>query len=162
MSSPRLSRGFSPNQAKPQVNRHFFSSMVYKLFFPRTSCGSLQGCRCTKKTKLIRQDIWSLIRQKKSDAMPCYLQGIRRYHNRNVQERSFSIGDLVLRCISQAQLVMGRAFHHHQSYTTRVVSVAKLQWPGDTKLLEHRAPMPFLSLDNLYTKLSAAAQLVYQ
>jgi hypothetical protein len=29
----------------------------------------------------------------------CYLQGVRRYHNRNVQERSFSIGDLVLHCI---------------------------------------------------------------
>jgi hypothetical protein len=28
-----------------------------------------------------------------------YLQGIRRYHNRNVRERSFNIGDLVLRCI---------------------------------------------------------------
>jgi hypothetical protein len=28
-----------------------------------------------------------------------YLQGIRRYHDRNVKERSFSIGDLVLRRI---------------------------------------------------------------
>jgi hypothetical protein len=28
-----------------------------------------------------------------------YLQGIRRYHNRNIREQSFSIGDLVLRCI---------------------------------------------------------------
>jgi hypothetical protein len=28
-----------------------------------------------------------------------YLQGIRQYHNRNVRERSFSIGDLVLRRI---------------------------------------------------------------
>jgi hypothetical protein len=28
-----------------------------------------------------------------------FLQGIRRYHDRNVRERSFSIGDLVLRCI---------------------------------------------------------------
>jgi hypothetical protein len=26
-----------------------------------------------------------------------YLQGIRRYHDRNIKERSFSIGDLVLR-----------------------------------------------------------------
>jgi hypothetical protein len=26
----------------------------------------------------------------------CYLQGIRHCHDRNVQERSFSIGDLVL------------------------------------------------------------------
>jgi hypothetical protein len=28
-----------------------------------------------------------------------YLQGIRRYHDRSVRERSFSIGDLVLRRI---------------------------------------------------------------
>jgi hypothetical protein len=28
-----------------------------------------------------------------------YLQGIRRYHDRNVKERSFSVGDLVLRRI---------------------------------------------------------------
>jgi hypothetical protein len=28
-----------------------------------------------------------------------YLQGIRQYHDRNTRERSFSIGDLVLRCI---------------------------------------------------------------
>jgi hypothetical protein len=28
-----------------------------------------------------------------------YLQGVRRYHDRNVQERSFSIGHLVLRRI---------------------------------------------------------------
>jgi hypothetical protein len=28
-----------------------------------------------------------------------YLQGIQRYHDHNVRERSFSIGDLVLRCI---------------------------------------------------------------
>jgi hypothetical protein len=28
-----------------------------------------------------------------------YLQGIRRYHDRNIRERSFSIGDLVLRRI---------------------------------------------------------------
>ena len=28
-----------------------------------------------------------------------YLQGVRRYHNRNVQQRSFNVGDLVLRRI---------------------------------------------------------------
>ena len=28
-----------------------------------------------------------------------YLQGVRRYHDRNVQQRSFNIGDLVLRRI---------------------------------------------------------------
>jgi hypothetical protein len=28
-----------------------------------------------------------------------YLQGIRRYHDRNIKERSFNVGDLVLRRI---------------------------------------------------------------
>jgi hypothetical protein len=28
-----------------------------------------------------------------------YLQGVRRYHDRNIQERSFNIGDLLLRSI---------------------------------------------------------------
>jgi hypothetical protein len=28
-----------------------------------------------------------------------YLQGVRRYHDRNVQQRSFNVGDLVLRRI---------------------------------------------------------------
>ena len=28
-----------------------------------------------------------------------YLQGVRRYHDRNIQQRSFNVGDLVLRRI---------------------------------------------------------------
>jgi hypothetical protein len=28
-----------------------------------------------------------------------YLQGVRRYHDQNVQQHSFNIGDMVLRCI---------------------------------------------------------------
>jgi hypothetical protein len=32
-----------------------------------------------------------------------YLEGIRRYHDRNVKERSFNIGDLVLRRIQNME-----------------------------------------------------------
>jgi hypothetical protein len=32
-----------------------------------------------------------------------YLEGIRRYHDRNVKERSFNIGDLVLRHIQNTE-----------------------------------------------------------
>ena len=32
-----------------------------------------------------------------------YLQGVRRYHDRNVQERSFNIGDMVLRHIQNEE-----------------------------------------------------------
>jgi hypothetical protein len=58
--------------------------------------------------------------------------------------------------------MMGRALNNYQSYTTGVVPTARLLRLGDSKLLEHRAPTPFLSLDNLCTKLSAAAQHVHQ
>jgi hypothetical protein len=74
MSSPQLSGGFELNQAKPQVNRHFLSSMGQKLSSLWTSCGSLHDWRCMKNVKQIRQDIWSLIQQNKSDAMPSYSQ----------------------------------------------------------------------------------------
>jgi hypothetical protein len=43
---------------------------------------SVEEARCTTLVQLAR-----------------YLQGIRRYHDRNVRERSFSIGNLVLRRI---------------------------------------------------------------
>jgi hypothetical protein len=29
----------------------------------------------------------------------CYLQGVRRYHDWNIQQRSFNVGDMVLRRI---------------------------------------------------------------
>jgi hypothetical protein len=32
-----------------------------------------------------------------------YLEGIRCYHDRNVNERSFNVGDLVLRCIQNTE-----------------------------------------------------------
>jgi hypothetical protein len=32
-----------------------------------------------------------------------YLEGIRRYHDRNVKERSFNVGDLVPRCIQNTE-----------------------------------------------------------
>jgi hypothetical protein len=43
---------------------------------------SVKEARCTALVQLAR-----------------YLQGIQRYHDHHVRERSFSIGDLVLRCI---------------------------------------------------------------
>jgi hypothetical protein len=32
-----------------------------------------------------------------------YLEGMRRYHDRNINERSFNAGDLVLRCIQNTE-----------------------------------------------------------
>jgi predicted RNA-binding protein with PUA-like domain len=40
-----------------------------------------------------------------------YLEGIRRYHNRNVKEHSFNIGDLVLYCIQNTKELHKLAHH---------------------------------------------------
>jgi hypothetical protein len=60
--------GLRTQPSKATGQSLFFLSMGKKLSSLCTSCGSLQDWRCMKKAKLIRQDIWSLIRQKKSDA----------------------------------------------------------------------------------------------
>jgi hypothetical protein len=57
-----------------------------------------------------------------------YLEGIRCYHDRNVKERSFNVGDLVLRSIQnteglhKAQLTTGRSLHSCKGDRTRLVS----------------------------------------
>jgi hypothetical protein len=49
-----------------------------------------------------------------------YLEGIRRYHDRNVKERSFNVGDLVL--------------HRIQNTVTRPGLIAKVTLPGSYRL----------------------------
>jgi hypothetical protein len=58
-----------------------------------------------------------------------YLQGIRCYHNRNVQERSFSIGDLVLHRIQDK---MG--LHKLNSRWEGPFIVTKVTRPGSYRL----------------------------
>jgi hypothetical protein len=48
----------------------------------RVDIDSLEEARCAALVQLAR-----------------YLEGIRRYHDHNVKERSFNVGELVLRCI---------------------------------------------------------------
>ena len=50
-----------------------------------------------------------------------YLEGLRRYYNRNIKGRSFAIGDLVLHRDAQALLPLGRALRSQRGYPTRVV-----------------------------------------
>ena len=63
-----------------------------------------------------------------------YLEGLRRYYNRNVKGCSFAIGDLVLRRkqknrrASQAVFTMGGPLHHKRCYSTRVLSPMRLRW----------------------------------
>jgi len=54
-----------------------------------------------------------------------YLQGVRRYHNRNIQERSFSVGDMVLRRIQNEV-----GLHNLNSRWEGTFIVSKVTRPG--------------------------------
>jgi hypothetical protein len=58
-----------------------------------------------------------------------YLEGIRRYHDRNVKEHSFNIGDLVLRRIQNTE-----GLHKHSSPWEGPFIVAKVTRPGSYRL----------------------------
>jgi hypothetical protein len=54
-----------------------------------------------------------------------YLEGIRHYHNRNIKERSFNIGDLVLRHIQNTE-----GLHKLSSPLEGPFSITKVTRPG--------------------------------
>jgi hypothetical protein len=58
-----------------------------------------------------------------------YLEGIRRYHDRNVKEHSFNIGDLVLRRIQNTE-----GLHKLSSPWEGPFTVAKVTGPGSYRL----------------------------
>jgi hypothetical protein len=58
-----------------------------------------------------------------------YLEGIRRYHDHNVKERSFNIGDLVLRRIQNTE-----GLHKLSSLWEGPFTVAKVTGPGSYRL----------------------------
>jgi hypothetical protein len=58
-----------------------------------------------------------------------YLQGIRRYHDHHVRERSFSIGDLVLRCIQDES-----GLHKLNSRSEGLFIVKQITRPGSYRL----------------------------
>jgi hypothetical protein len=58
-----------------------------------------------------------------------YLEGIRRYHDRNVKERSFNVGDLVLRRIQNTE-----GLHKLNSPWEGPFTVAKVTGPGSYRL----------------------------
>jgi hypothetical protein len=58
-----------------------------------------------------------------------YLEGIRRYHDRNVKERSFNVGDLVLRRIQNT-----KGLHKLSSIWECPFTVAKVTGPGSYRL----------------------------
>ena len=58
-----------------------------------------------------------------------YLEGIRRYHDRNVKERSFNVGDLVLHHIQNTARL-----HKLKSPWEGPYSVSKVTGPGSNRL----------------------------
>jgi hypothetical protein len=58
-----------------------------------------------------------------------YLEGNRRYHDRNVKERSFNVGDLVLRRIQTT-----KGLHKLSSPWEGPLTVAKVTGPGSYRL----------------------------
>jgi hypothetical protein len=58
-----------------------------------------------------------------------YLEGIRRYHDHNVKERSFNIGDLVLRPIQNTE-----GLHKLSSPWEGPFTIAKVTGPGSYRL----------------------------
>jgi hypothetical protein len=58
-----------------------------------------------------------------------YLEGIRRYHDRNIKERSFNIGDLVLRHIQNTE-----GLHKLSSPWEGPFTVAKVTGLGSYRL----------------------------
>jgi hypothetical protein len=58
-----------------------------------------------------------------------YLEGFRRYHDRNVKECSFNIGDLVLHCIQNTE-----GLHKLSSPWEGPFTVAKVTGPGSYRL----------------------------
>jgi hypothetical protein len=58
-----------------------------------------------------------------------YLEGIRRYHDRNIKKRFFNIGDLVLRRIQNTE-----GLHKLSSPWEGPFTVAKMTGPGSNRL----------------------------
>jgi hypothetical protein len=63
-----------------------------------------------------------------------YLEGIRCYHDRNVKERSFNVGDLVLRRIQNTE-----GLHKLSSPWEGPFTVAKVTGPGSYRLQMHES-----------------------
>ena len=60
-----------------------------------------------------------------------YLQGVRRYHDRNVQQRSFNVGDLVLRRIQDET-----GLHKLNSRWEGPFIVSKVTRPGSYRITD--------------------------
>jgi hypothetical protein len=65
-----------------------------------------------------------------------YLEGIRRYHDRNIKEHSFNVGDLVLRRIRNTE-----GLHKLSSPWEGPFTVAKVTGPGSYRLQNLKAKM---------------------
>jgi hypothetical protein len=59
-----------------------------------------------------------------------YLEGIRRYHDRNVKERSFNVGDLILHRIQNTEGLHKLSSPWEGPFTTAKVLTVKIRQPS--------------------------------
>jgi hypothetical protein len=88
-----------------------------------------------------------------------YQQTLRRYHDKVVRRRSFSVGDLVLRRIlmgggtAQVVTLMGRTIYSSRSHSVGIISSHSNGRHRNWELLEYRTPQEVLLLA-VFQKLS--------
>ena len=80
-----------------------------------------------------------------------YEQQLRRYHDKNVQQRDFNVGDLVLRRVQspggKLTSPVGRPLHREQCSRPRNLRAPARRWNGRGQPMEHRTPSSLLSVE---------------
>jgi hypothetical protein len=75
-----------------------------------------------------------------------YQQTLRRYHDKIMRHRSFTVGDLVLHRILTGNASMGRTIHSSRSHSAGIISPHSDGRHGNWELMEHRTPLEVLPL----------------
>jgi hypothetical protein len=78
--------------------------MAQRPYYPPTSPSELHAFNSARREKPSKScDLESLEEQRLATVMrqACHDQQLRRYHDRNIKETSFNVGDLVLRRIKK-------------------------------------------------------------
>jgi hypothetical protein len=102
------SGGYVLNPPSRRGNRHTSWSTAPSKYSLLMSCGTDRQWSSTTKAYLKTADELTSTDSKKlaTTILPRlqrYLEGIRRYHDCNVKERSFNVGDLVLRRVQNTE-----------------------------------------------------------
>src|SRR5688572_21031623 len=99
--------------------------MAQKPYYLPTSCGNHHPLNNTDIDSLEETRCAALVQSAR------YLDGLRRYHDRNVKERSFNSGDMVLKRIQDTS-----GLHKLNSPWEGPYIVSKVTGPGSYRLQE--------------------------